>query len=127
MQKIFFAGCLVLVCALSGQSGFAAARLESLTIGYSNFTGTYAPLWIAVEEHLGAKHGLDLKAIYAGRIRPQQLLATGEVPIVLATATGTITSHIVGVKDQVLVATITNKVTTSLLQAGNQDGGRAQG
>lgn len=114
MQKIFFAGCLVLVCALSGQSGFAAARLESLTIGYSNFTGTYAPLWIAVEEHLGAKHGLDLKAIYAGRIRPQQLLATGEVPIVLATATGTITSHIVGVKDQVLVATITNKVTTSL-------------
>ena len=114
MQKIVFAGCLVLVCALSGQTGFAAARLESLTIGYSNFTGTYAPLWIAVEEHLGAKHGLDLKAIYAGRIRPQQLLATGEVPIVLATATGTITSHIVGVKDQVLVATITNKVTTSL-------------
>lgn len=114
MQKIFFAGCLVLVCGLSAQSGFAAARLESLTIGYSNFTGTYAPLWIAVEEHLGAKHGLDLKAIYAGRIRPQQLLATGEVPIVLATATGTITSHIVGVKDQVLVATITNKVTTSL-------------
>jgi ABC-type nitrate/sulfonate/bicarbonate transport system substrate-binding protein len=36
------------------------------------------------------------------------------VPIVLATATGTITSHILGVKDQVLVATITNKVSTSL-------------
>ena len=28
---------------------FAAARLEPLTVGYSNFTGTYAPLWIAVE------------------------------------------------------------------------------
>jgi ABC-type nitrate/sulfonate/bicarbonate transport system substrate-binding protein len=93
---------------------FAAARLEPLTVGYSNFTGTYAPLWIAVEEHIGAKYGLDLRAIYAGRIRPQQLLATGEVPIVLATATGTITSHILGVKDQVVVATITNKVTTSL-------------
>ena len=93
---------------------FAAARLEPLTVGYSNFTGTYAPLWIAVEEHIRAKYGLDLKAIYAGRIRPQQLLATGEVPIVLATATGTITSHILGVKDQVVVATITNKVTTSL-------------
>jgi ABC-type nitrate/sulfonate/bicarbonate transport system substrate-binding protein len=47
-------------------------------------------------------------------VRPQQLLATGEVPVVLATATGAITSHILGVKDQVLVATITNKVTTSL-------------
>jgi NitT/TauT family transport system substrate-binding protein len=93
---------------------FAAARLEPLTVGYSNFTGTYAPLWIAVDEQVGAKYGLDLKAIYAGRVRPQQLLATGEVPAVLATATGAITSHIVGVKDQVVVATITNRVGTSL-------------
>ena len=84
-----------------------------------NFTGTYAPLWVAVEENLGAKYGLDLKAIYAGRIRPQQLLATGEVPIVLATATGTITSHILGVKDHVLVATITNKVGTSIFARGD--------
>jgi NitT/TauT family transport system substrate-binding protein len=114
MKKILCATCLLFVCLIAGRNSFAAARLEPLTIGYSNFTGTYAPLWIAVEEHLGAKHGLDLKAIYAGRIRPQQLLATGEVPIVLATATGTITSHILGVKDQVVVATITNKVTTSL-------------
>src|SRR5687767_8705246 len=114
MNKVVGAICLLLVCLIAGRNSFAAARLERLTIGYSNFTGTYAPLWIAVEERLGAKYGLDLKAIYAGRIRPQQLLATGEVPIVLATATGTITSHILGVKDQVLVATITNKVTTSL-------------
>ena len=114
MKKVVFASCLLLVCLITGRNSFAAARLEPLTVGYSNFTGTYAPLWIAVEERLGAKHGLDLKAIYAGRIRPQQLLATGEVPIVLATATGTITSHIGGIKDQVLVATITNKVTTSL-------------
>lgn len=92
----------------------AATKLEPLTVGYSNFTGTYAPLWVAVDENLGAKYGLELKAIYAGRIRPQQLLATGEVPIVLATATGTITSHILAVKDHVLVATITNKVGTSI-------------
>jgi NitT/TauT family transport system substrate-binding protein len=102
------------VLSLLNGNVFAAPRLEPLTVGYSNFTGTYAPLWIAVEEHVGAKYGLDLKAIYAGRIRPQQLLATGEVPVVLATATGAITSHILGVKDQVLVATITNKVGTSL-------------
>lgn len=114
MKRVAFASCLLSLYLIIGGNSFAAARLEPLTIGYSNFTGTYAPLWIAVEEHLGAKYGLDLKAIYAGRIRPQQLLATGEVPIVLATATGTITSHILGVKDQVVVATITNKVTTSL-------------
>ncbi len=114
MKKVFCAICLLLVCVITGRNSHAAARLEPVTIGYSNFTGTYAPLWIAVEDRLGAKHGLDLKAIYAGRIRPQQLLATGEVPIVLATATGTITSHILGVKDQVVVATISNKVATSL-------------
>jgi ABC-type nitrate/sulfonate/bicarbonate transport system substrate-binding protein len=113
MKRVVFTLCLLFASLIAGNS-FSAARLEPLTIGYSNFTGTYAPLWIAVEDHLGAKYGLDLKAIYAGRIRPQQLLATGEVPIVLATATGTITSHILGVKDQVVVATITNKVTTSL-------------
>ena len=44
----------------------------------------------------------------------QQLLATGEMPVVLASATGTMTSHIVGVKDHVLVATITSKIGTSL-------------
>lgn len=93
---------------------FAAARLEPLTVGYSNITATYAPLWIAVEEHIGAKYGVELKAIYAGRVRPQQLLATGDVPIVVASGTGTLTSHIVGVKDQVLVATITSKIGTSL-------------
>lgn len=113
-RHVFSVETFVFASLLFAGQVFAAARLEPLTVGYSNFTGTYAPLWIAVEEQLGAKQGLDLKAIYAGRVRPQQLLATGEVPIVLATATGTITSHILGVKDQVLVATITNKVTTSL-------------
>jgi methylmalonyl-CoA mutase cobalamin-binding subunit len=55
---------------------FAASQMDSVTIGYSSFAGAYGPLWIAVEEQLGKKHGLELKAIYAGRIRPQQILAS---------------------------------------------------
>ena len=105
---------LVIVSLLFVGRVFAAARLEPLTVGYSNFTGTYGPLWLAVEERLGTKYGLDIKAIYAGRVRPQQLLATGEMPIVIASATGTLTSHILGIKDQVLVATITSKIGTSI-------------
>jgi ABC-type nitrate/sulfonate/bicarbonate transport system substrate-binding protein len=112
--KTTFAGIFFLELILLGGVSFAAARLEPLTVGYSNITATYAPLWIAVEEQVGVKYGLDLKAIYAGRVRPQQLLATGEVPIVIASGTGTLTSHIVGIKDQVLVATITSKIGTSL-------------
>jgi NitT/TauT family transport system substrate-binding protein len=94
--------------------GFAAAALEPVTIGYSTFSGAYLPLWIAVEDRLGRKYGLDLKAIYAGRIRPQQLLASNEVPFVMATGTGAITSHILGVKDQVIILVTINKVNSAI-------------
>ncbi len=93
---------------------FAAAKLDSVTIGYSSFSGDYAPLWIAIENRLGTKYGLDLKVIYAGRIRPQQLLAGGEVPFIVATGTGVLTSHVLGVKDQVIILVSTNKVPSSL-------------
>src|ERR687897_3290798 len=94
---------------------FAASQTDTVTIGYSSFSGAYGPLWIAVEEQLGRKHGLELKAIYAGRIRPQQLLASGEVPFVVATGTGALSSHILGVKDQVIVLTFINKVGSGIL------------
>ena len=72
---------IVAASLLFGAQVFAAAaQLEPLTIGYSNFTGTYGPLWIAVEERIGTKYGLDLKAIYAGRVRPQQLLSPAKCP-----------------------------------------------
>jgi len=94
--------------------GLAAAPLDSVTVGYSSFSGAYVPLWIAVEERLGTRHGLDLKAIYAGRIRPQQLLASGEVLYVIATGTGALTSHILGVKDQAITLTFINKVNSAI-------------
>jgi ABC-type nitrate/sulfonate/bicarbonate transport system substrate-binding protein len=97
-------------CLLSTSLGIAASQLDSLTIGYSSFSADYVPLWTAVEDRLGKKYGLDLNAVYAGRIRPQQLLASGETPFVLATGTGAITSHILGVKDQVIILTLVNKV-----------------
>src|SRR6188508_556893 len=54
---------------------FAAPQLDSVTIGFSSFSGFYGPLWLAVEEGVGKKYGVDLRAVYAGRVRPQQLLA----------------------------------------------------
>ena len=87
----------------------AAVQLESLTVGYASFSGHYVPMWIAVEDGLGKKYGLDLKAVYAGRMRPQQLLVSGDVPIVIATGSGALTSHILGAKDQVIVASFINK------------------
>jgi len=88
----------------------SAAPLENLTVGYSSFSGHYTPMWIAVEDGLGKKYGIDLKAVYAGRMRPQQLLVSGDVPIVIATGSGALTSHILGAKDQVIVANFINKI-----------------
>ena len=84
--------------------------LHNLTVGYASFSGHYTPMWIAVEDRLGQKYGLDLKVVYAGRMRPQQLLVSGEVPIVIATGSGALTSHILGVRDQVIVANFINRV-----------------
>src|SRR3972149_9950773 len=106
--------CAVIVSLTFSSASFAATRLDSLTVGYSSFSGAYGPLWVAVEDHLGKKHNLDIKAIYAGRIRPQQLLASGEVPYVVATGTGALTSHILGSKDQVIVLTFINKVGSGI-------------
>jgi ABC-type nitrate/sulfonate/bicarbonate transport system substrate-binding protein len=108
-------GCVLLVAPPS----FAAALIDQVTVGYSSFSGAYVPLWVAVEEQLGRKYGLELKAIYAGRVRPQQLLASGEVPFVIATGTGALSSHILGVKDQVIILTFINKVNSGLFTRAN--------
>ena len=89
---------------------FAGQQIESLAVGYSSLAGHHTPMWIAVEDRIGRKYGIDLKAIYAGRLRPQQLLMSGDVPIVVATGSGALTSHVLGSKDQVIVAINMNKV-----------------
>jgi ABC-type nitrate/sulfonate/bicarbonate transport system substrate-binding protein len=102
------------VCVVVPSAGIAAAKLDSVTVGYSTFSGAYLPLWLAVEERLASKYGLDLKAIYAGRIRPQQLLASNDVPYVMASGTGALTSHVLGVKDQVMILVTINKVNSAI-------------
>jgi ABC-type nitrate/sulfonate/bicarbonate transport system substrate-binding protein len=114
-MKSLMKGWLICGWIALASSVFAASQSDSVTIGYSSFSGAYGPLWVAVEEQLGRKYGLDLKAIYAGRVRPQQLLASGEVPFVVATGTGALSSHILGVKDQVIVLTFINKVGSGII------------
>jgi NitT/TauT family transport system substrate-binding protein len=113
-KKFVISGYLIAMFLFAEVASYAASQLDSVTIGYSSFSGAYGPLWNAVEDQLGKKHGLEIKAIYAGRVRPQQLLASGEVPFVVATGTGALTSHILGVKDQVIVLTFINKVDSAL-------------
>src|SRR3954466_10207677 len=92
----------------------AASEAQRLKVIYSSFTGGYAPLWIAVEEQLGRKYGLDLEAVYAGRARPHQLLLSGDAQYVISTGTGVVSSYAVGQKDLVIVATFLNVTGSSL-------------
>ena len=113
-MKAIFAWLIALGFLALAPLVIAATALEPVTVGYSTFSGAYLPLWIAVEDRVGRKYGLDLKAIYAGRIRPQQLLASNDVPFVMATGTGAITSHILGVKDQAIIFVSINKVNSAI-------------
>ena len=99
-----------------------AAQLDTVTIGFSSFSGFYGPLWLAVDDGLGRKYGLDLRAVYAGRVRPQQLLASGETPFVIASGSGAVTSHVLGVKDQVIVALLSTKLAAAFSPKAKSNG-----
>ena len=93
---------------------FAAGEPLKLKILYSSFTGAYAPLWLAVEDRLGRKYGLDFEAVYAGRARPHQLLLSGDSQYVVSTGTGVVSSYAAGSKDLVIIASFMNATGSSI-------------
>jgi hypothetical protein len=101
---------LSLIVLASPRSAVVGQQLENLAAGYSSLAGQHTPMWIAVEDRIGRKYGIDLKAIYAGRLRPEQLLMSGDVLIVVATGSDALTSYALGSKDHVIVAINMNKV-----------------
>ena len=105
---VVWTGCFLTTAVLT------ATETQKLKIIYSSFTGAYTPLWIAVDEQLGRKHGLDLEAVYAGRARPHQLLLSGDAQYVVSTGTGVVSSYAVGQKDMVIIASFLNVTGASL-------------
>jgi len=93
---------------------FAAGESLKLKIIYSSFTGAYVPLWLAVEDGLGRKYGLDFEAVYAGRARPHQLLLSGDSQYVVSTGTGVVSSYAAGSKDLVIIASFMNATGSSI-------------
>jgi ABC-type nitrate/sulfonate/bicarbonate transport system substrate-binding protein len=115
MYKMLLAGLLFCVELLAFAAlSSAASGSQKVRIGYPAFTGAYAPLWIAVEENLGRKYGLDLEAIYAGRTSPGLLLESGAVQYTVQTGFGTVQSHARGMKDHVIIASFANTTGFSI-------------
>ena len=111
LLSLLICGRLVALASIS----FAANDPRMLTIGYASLTGAYAPLWIAVEQRLGKKYGLDLECVYIGRgVRPQQVLISGSVQYVASTGTGVVAAHAVGIQDTIIIASFADTTGSSI-------------
>jgi len=115
IRKISLLGFLACVELLAlTPFSFGAGEPLKLKIIYSSFTGAYTPLWLAVEEHLGRKYGLEIESVYAGRARPHQFLISGDAQYVVSTGTGVVSSYAVGSKDLVIIASFVNSTGASI-------------
>jgi ABC-type nitrate/sulfonate/bicarbonate transport system substrate-binding protein len=113
--KILFSGFLFCIEFLAFVSfSRAASGSQKLRIAYASITGGYAPFWIAVEEGLGGKYGLDLEAIYAGRTPLGLLLASGEAQYSLHAGFGTVQAYALGQKDRIIIASFANTTGYSI-------------
>src|SRR5262245_8753835 len=103
--KILFSGLLFCIEFLAFVSlSCAASGSQKLKIMYSSLNGSYAPFWIAVEEGLGRKYGLDLEAIYAGRMSANLILASGEAQYSVSAGFGAVQYFALGEKDPIIIA-----------------------
>ena len=88
---------------------------QKIPIVYSAFTGSYVPLWIAADLQLAKKYGLELDLVFAGRVKPAQLLLSGQSSYMFNTGTGTVESHVHGNKDFVIIGTIHQTTAVSIM------------
>src|SRR5262245_11471142 len=113
--KILFSGFLFCMEFLAFVSlSCAASGSQKLKITYSSLNGAYAPFFIAVEEGLGRKYGLDLEAIYAGRTNANLILASGETQYSVSAGFGVVRNYALGEKDPIIIASFTNTTGYSI-------------
>ena len=100
---------LALLC-LSLSAFAQEKKLTSVTVGYSAISGSFAPLWIAFDQGLFAKYGLDVKLTYIqGNRVMMSALTAGEIQLYQGGAEGLI-RLISGGGDGVFIASQYNVV-----------------
>lgn len=78
---------------------------QKVTVSYSSVAGSFLPLWLAADEGLFAKHGLDLEVTYisSGTTSMQSLIA-GDVQFVLTSAAEPVAAYAAGAPVQIVIA-----------------------
>jgi len=97
LRKILLVVACVAFTASSSPQAQEGRKLDPLHISYASVTGSRAPLWIAKEEGLFEKYGLDgrLVVIPAGNTALSALV-TGDVQIIAAPGSTTMVSAVRG-------------------------------
>jgi len=86
---IFLIGCLIVV----GQSGSFAAETTKLLIAHGAISNNVAPLWIAREQGIFRKYGIDAELVFIIAGRAMQAMLAGQVPVGTVGATHVVNAN----------------------------------
>lgn len=77
---------------------------QKVTIAYPSIAGSFLPLWIAADEGLFAKYGLDADLTYiASGTTAMQSLIAGDIQFVLTSASEPVSAYLAGAPVQILI------------------------
>ena len=91
-------------------------KANHLTISYPSISGAQAVLWVAKENGIFAKNGLDAELVYIGcGPRSMAALLSGQLQVIGTGGNSLVAANLNGAKDAVLIATTYNSLVFSLM------------
>ena len=97
MRRVLKFAALVMFCVFSARAHAAQPDLIKLTVGYTPITAATLPLFIAIDEKLFQKHGLEVVPVFfGGTPLIVSAMMAGEFPIGLTGGGGIISSRLAG-------------------------------
>jgi NitT/TauT family transport system substrate-binding protein len=83
--------------APAASTGQTPVPLPKVTVSYSSISGTFLPLWVAVDEGLFAKHGLDVELTYiASGTTSMQSLVAGDLQFIVSSGAEPAAAYLAG-------------------------------
>ncbi len=116
MRRIYRFGvlmALLLVCIGESRAQTSGARKAPIRIIYSALTASNGPVWVAADQGLFEKYGLDVQIVHGRGASPIQALAGGTVELGHFAGASVVQANLSG-SDLVFVAAQTNYVVLSI-------------
>ncbi len=116
MRKLVWPGLIAAFLFFSAAALAQEKRLNHLTISYPSVSGAQAVLWIAKENGIFYRNGLDVDLVYiSGGPRSMAALLSGQLQIIGTGGNSLIAANLKGAKDAVIIATTYNTLVFSLM------------